>query len=141
MNPNLSIVIKKALTICPNLVLILPANINIDELASVIVKHTDELQIVTESCCLKIEKIYYASQFKHLVVYFGNHISKSIAINDELLWIYNYLNLDVVRWKADRKFVKKLRETYGMVRLLNFTLESSVKIQGDPIYKLYEYIK
>lgn len=47
MNPNLSIVIKKALTICPNIVLILPANINIDELASVIVKHTTELQIVT----------------------------------------------------------------------------------------------
>ena len=62
-----------------------------------------------------------------MVVYFGNHVSKSIAINDELLWIYNYLGLDVVRWKADRKFVKKLREAYGMVRLLNFALVSSLR--------------
>lgn len=41
-----------------------------------------------------------------------------------------------------KKFIKKLRETYGMVQLLNFIIESkNVGIGEEPIEKLYHYVK
>jgi hypothetical protein len=74
------------------------------------------------------------SELKYLAVYIGSIIQSEITLNEELRFIYNYLREGEKKLFVHKKVIKELRETYGMIGLLNFvyTLEK-VKESGTLI--------
>ena len=120
--------------------MLLPANIDIQSLAECISAHS--MKTTSNTCSLKIEKIFFMAQLKYVAVYLGTQVQQDLKLNDELRYIYNLIRGPEKKPFTHRKIVKKIREDYGMVGLLNFVLESQ-KIQTDVpgINKFYDYIR
>ena len=57
--PSLDKVITKCLNLAPNIIMLLPADINIDILCSCVNKCASELKVIKNSCSIKIEKIFF----------------------------------------------------------------------------------
>lgn len=52
MKPNLKLIIHNSLKICKNIVIVLPANVNIDEIGVIFAEEIMSQGIITETCCL-----------------------------------------------------------------------------------------
>jgi hypothetical protein len=102
--------------------MIVPGNLDIEELAAIFAKEIMAKKIVVETCYLRVEKLFFASQMKYLAVYFGAKVNTDVTINEELSFIYNLLNNGNKKPFPHKKLLKKLREMYGMVKLLNIAL-------------------
>lgn len=109
--------------------LLLPANTSIDALCSCINKSAVELGKMRGSCSIKLEKIFFQGEFKYILVAFGSIVQKEVGLSDELEFIYGKLKRKNELVFRHKKLLKKLREDYGMVELLNFTKLSESKLK------------
>jgi hypothetical protein len=91
MKPPLNKIFAKAIQLSKNIAILLPPNMNVKKLGELIAREYIESKIPSIGCSIKIEKIFFLSQLKYLVVYIGSLIESEINLNDELLFIYNYL--------------------------------------------------
>jgi hypothetical protein len=73
---------------------------------------------VANTCSIQLEKIYFEGAFKFIILYIGNRVTK-INLGDELDYIYRLLGSGEETFRYKR-VIKKLREEFGMLRLLNF---------------------
>jgi len=78
LRPKLSELLLKALSLSSNLVLLLPTNIDEQQLAEIFSKALQK-SAKKSSCCIELEKIYFVNTLKYMVVYYGplvNHRTK-----------------------------------------------------------------
>jgi SepF-like predicted cell division protein (DUF552 family) len=143
MKPSLDKIFGKAIQFSKNIVMLLPPNINIEKVGELVAKEYIEAKIPSSTCSIKIEKVFFMSQLQYLVMYIGSIIESEINLNDELLFIYNYLKGGEKATAFNhKKVVRELRERYGMISLLNFVFElDKVKETGTLIEKLYIFIR
>ena len=74
---------------------------------------------------MRIEKLFYNDTLKFLLVMFGDSsVISDIKLGEELCFIYDLFREDDQTYFKHKKLIRKIREEYGMVNLLNFVFES-----------------
>jgi hypothetical protein len=69
--PHLNLVISKIIKMVKNFILILPANADVEYLAEVISQESMKSRMISPSCTILIEKIFFQGELKYIVVYMG----------------------------------------------------------------------
>ena len=93
-----------------NIVFLLPANTNVSKLAEIVASEYMKAKIAENTCSMKIEKVFFMSQLKYLIVYLGCQVQNDIKLNDELCFVYNLLkDGDKKKPFLHRKIVKRVR--------------------------------
>lgn len=119
----LSAIIEKALTINNNIVMLLPPNINTERLAAVMAETLEQSPRGRGSCSFEIEKLYFMSSLKYLLVLYGPLVNKEVTLSDELSFIYKMLRGSGEGKFEHKKLIKEIRERHGMLALLRLIHE------------------
>jgi len=122
-SPPLSAIVEKALTITNNIVLLMPATTNVERLAALMAETLEKSPRGNGSCSLEIQKLYYMSSLKYLLVLYGPLVNKEITLSDELNFIYKMIRSSGQGNFDHKKLIKEIRERHGMVALLRFLQE------------------
>lgn len=124
--PKLTDIIEKAFTLSTNIFLLLPINTNVEALAAVINEKICKVKnFKPESCSMRIEKLFYNDTLKFLLVLFGDSsMISDIKLGEELSFIYDMFREDDQTYFKHKKLIRKIREEYGMVNLLNYVFEA-----------------
>ena len=123
-NPPLRKVFAKAAELCHNMIILLPMNVEIEEILSELCKSFKNCEYNINTCSVKIEKITFRSSSKYLVLYIGALVQNEIKLNDELDYIYSLLKDHENESFKHKRIVRRIREDYGVLNLLNFVHDS-----------------
>lgn len=76
--------IGKAMNLAPNIVLLLPPDTSIEILSTLIYKWAHRLRWMKDFCSATIEKIYYRTQLRYILLCAGKIVQNDIKLSDEL---------------------------------------------------------
>ena len=76
--------IGKAMSLAPNLILLLPPDTSVEALSTLINKWANKYNWMKEFCSVTIEKIYYRTQLKYILVCAGKIVQNNIKLSEEL---------------------------------------------------------
>lgn len=107
--------VGKAMSLAPNIILLLPHDSNVEALVSSISKWARKLSWMKEFCSISIEKIYNKQQLKHVLVCGGRLVQREVKLSDELDYIYARLKKYGDVYFKHKKIIKRIREDYGML--------------------------
>lgn len=68
--------------------LLFPINISEQQLVDIFGRTLLQLPEKRSSCCLELEKVYFISGLKYIVVYYGPLANCNIKLSDELDFLY-----------------------------------------------------
>ncbi len=68
--------------------MLLPANTNVEKLSATVARAFRENNQLSQTCAIKIQKIFFQNRLKFIGVYFGPLVQTEIKLNEELDFIY-----------------------------------------------------
>jgi hypothetical protein len=101
------------------MLILLPPNTSIELICTIVHKWARRLDWMKDFCSIKIEKIYCKQQVKHLLLCAGKLVQPDIKLNDELEYVYSKLRRPGEKVFKHKRIIKKIREDFGMLELLN----------------------
>jgi len=105
--------------LAPNLIMLLPPETSIEVLSTAMYKWAHKLNWMRDFCSITIEKIYYRTTLKYILVCAGKIVQNEIKLIDELEYVYQKLKKKGDKVFKHKKIVKKIREDHGMLELLH----------------------
>ena len=143
--PSLSQLVSKALSFTDNVIFLLPCNIDVDVVGSILYDVLMESRPFSSvSCSVEVEKVFFNKQLRYVAIYYGPLVNRQVKTKDELDFIYRVLSDQKHSLFKHKDFIKHIRSRHGMIKLLSFLLKSLEQHQpkkGKTLYNFCSYIK
>lgn len=81
VTPNITLILEKAFEISDNIVMLLPRNIQLEELADLFGEYFEKHNQKPQRCFMEIEEILITGKPKEIAVYFGNASEVQSIVN------------------------------------------------------------